>query len=352
MKRIISIIIVLVIVVFSVVRLKKSHDIINIQKSNSGIATEINVNVVEVKEMSSGRTLNLTGTLSPVTELNIAAQAQGQITSLNVELGQFKQKGSVVATIDNRLKQLALQTAKVSEAKLKRDLERYDNLYKGGTATEQQLDDAKNAYENAKIQLEQTEKQLSDATVIAPISGIITQKQVEQGDFINIGNTIANIVDISKLKIKLNVSESNVYLLNKGDFAKVTTEIYPGNVFNGHISYINAKGDDTHNYQVEIEMPNSDKYPLKAGTFVNVEIAVPGKSTALFVPREALQGSWQDAHVYVADNGKAVLKKIEVGTGNDQYLQVLSGLRKGEKIVVTGQINLTNGKEIKIIETK
>ena len=180
MKRIISIIILIVILVASGFLLKKNHDTINQQKLSSGISSVVSVDVTEVKEMTSTHNLHLTGTLSPITELNIAAQAQGQITSLNVELGQFKQKGSILATIDNRLKQLSLQSAKVSITKLKRDMDRYENLYKGGSVTEQQLDDARNAYENAKIQLEQAQKQLADATIIAPFSGIITQKQVEK----------------------------------------------------------------------------------------------------------------------------------------------------------------------------
>ena len=352
MKRIISIIIGIVILVAVGFRLKANHEAINKPKSSSGITMDVSVNVAEVEEKTSGHTLSLTGILSPATELNISAQSQGQITSLNAELGQNKQKGAVIATIDNKLKLLAVQTSKVSEAKLKRDLGRYENLFKGGSVTEQQLDDARNAYSNAKIQLDQTEKQLDDATVIAPISGVITQKQVERGTYINIGNPIVSIVDISRLKIKLNVSETNVYQLKNGDKAKVTTEVYPGNSFDGHISFISSKGDETHNYPVEIEMPNSAKYPLKAGTFVNVEITVPGKAKSLYILREALQGSSQDARVYVAENGKAVLKKIVVLSGNDQYLQVLSGLNKGEKVVITGQINLSEGKGLRIVETK
>ncbi len=352
MKRIISLLILVLVLVASGFLLKKNHDTINQQHLSTGISSVVSVNVTEVKEMTSAHALHLTGTLSPVTELNIATQVQGQITSLNVELGQFKQKGSVLATIDDKLKQLALQSALLSSSKLKRDLERIENLYKGGSATEQQQDDARNACENAKIQLEQARKQLADATIIAPFSGVVTQKQVEKGAFVNVGNPIASIVDISKLKIKLNVSESNVYQLKKGDNANITSEIYPDHSFTGRISFISEKGDETHNYQVEIEMPNSAKYPLKAGTFVNATVTIPGKGMSLFIPREALQGSSQDASVFVAENGKAVLKKITVGTGNDLALEIISGLKKGDKIITTGQINLENGKNIQIVETK
>ena len=99
-------------------------------------------------------------------------------------------------------------------------------------------------------------------------------------------------------------------------------------------------------------MPNSTKHPLKAGTFVNAEVTIPGQTLALYIPRIALQGSSQDARVVVVENGKAVLKKIVVGTGNDLDIEILSGLKKGDQVVITGQINLSDGKSVRIVEAK
>jgi RND family efflux transporter MFP subunit len=347
-SRIISIIILVALLAGAGILLKRSHDKINSGKTNSGISSEIVVDVTDVGETSTGSTLNLTGTLTPYTELNIAAQVSGQITSLNVELGQYKAKGSVLATIDNKLKQLAVQSAKLNMDKQKRDLARYENLYQGGTITAQQMDDARTSYESAQIQLDQAKKQLIDATVTAPVNGIITEKSAERGSFINTGNPIAHIVDISRLKIKMNVSEQNVYKLKKGDDAVVTSDIYPGTTFHGRISFISEKGDEAHNYQVEVEMPNNSKTPLKAGTFANVQIDAPGRASALSIPRTALLGSTQNARVYVVEQGKAVQRPIVIGGGNEKYLEVVSGLAKGEKVVVAGQINLIDGQPVKI----
>lgn len=350
MKRIITIIVVGVAIIAGITfQLKRNHQKINKAKPNSGITNVVNVNVAKVSEKGTGNELTLTGTLYPVTELNISAQAQGQITSLNIDLGEYKNKGAVIATIDNELKQLAFENAKLNEARLKRNFERIENLYKGGSATEQQLDDARNAYESAKIQLEQSEKQLSDATIEAPFSGVITQKFVEQGSFINPGSPIASIIDISKLKVKINVSESNIYQIQKGNNAIVTTDVYPGTEFLGHVTFVSDRGDDSHNYDMEVEIPNNSQHPLKAGTFVNVKINTSGAAKALFIPREALVGSTQDASVYLAENNIAKLKKITVKNSNGTSLQVLSGLAEGDEIVITGQINLIDGKEINVV---
>ena len=161
---------------------------------------------------------------------------------------------------------------------------------------------------------------------------------------------MVTLIDISKLRVKINVSESNIYAINTGNQAIVTTEIYPGTEFSGKVTFVSAKGDESHNYPVEVELVNNKQYPLKAGTFVNVKIVVPGTDDGLFIPREALVGSTQNASVYVAENGKAALRKITVKNTNGNDLQILSGLTKGEQIITAGQINLVDGKEINVVE--
>jgi membrane fusion protein, multidrug efflux system len=348
MKKIIIIVIALLVLTFIVFRLFNNYKKVNANKDVSTDLAYVSVNVFPVSKMSINDSLQLTGYMEAYSEIDIAAETQGIITSLNAVLGQEKSKGSIIATIDDKLKKLAVQTASLSVAKLKKDLERYNNLYKGGTVTEQQLNEAQNLYDNAEIQSEQAQKQLSDAVIKSPISGVIIKKQVEDGEYINIGNPIATIVDISKLKIKLNVSEINVYQLKLNDKAIITTDVYPGVTFEGDISFISSQGDDAHNYPVEIVIPNSSKYPLKSGTFANVMVKLPVAAQALFIPRESLLGSITEASVYVAENNKAIRKKIVVRNGNDKYIMVISGLKEGEEVIVNGQINLSENKAIKI----
>ncbi len=348
-NRIISIIIIVLVVAGAGFMLKKSHDKINAGKINL-ISSEIVVSVSEVGETSTGTTLNLSGTLAPYAEVAVASQAMGQITSLNVELGQHKSKGSVLASIDSELKTLAVQSAQLNFDKQKRDLARYESLYQGGTVTTQQFDDARMALANAQIQLTQSKKQLSDATVTAPISGIISEKTAEKGSFTNIGNPIAKIVDISRLKIRMNVSESNIYKLFNGDRAEVVCDAFPDKTFTGKVSYIASKGDDSHNYPVEVIINNNGK--LKAGTFANVTINLPGKGSALSIPREALLGSSKNAKVYIVKDGKAQTRAITVVGGNEKVLFVANGLAKGEQVVTAGQINLIDGISVSIAPNK
>ena len=352
MKRIIAIVAVIAIVVFAVLRLQSSHDKINAKNITLTGMGVISVDVSNVKKIMFDQSMGLVGTLKAEKEVDIASEISGKIISVNCKEGDSKSKGSAIALIDDKLKQLALQSAKVTYDKLKKDFSRYENLYKGGTVTEQQLDDQRIALENARIQFEQAEKQLSYTKIIAPMNGIITKKSVEEGAFVNVGTPIASIVDISKLKVELNVSESVIYKLKIGDKVKITTDVYPGIAFDGKIYFVSPKGDAFHNYSVQIEIPNSSKNPLKSGTFVNVQTESLGKQQALSIPRDALMGSIKDAMVYVVENNIAKSRKIVIGKENNSSLEVLSGLNEGEVVVVSGQVNLTDNKPVKIINNK
>jgi len=350
MKKIIVIVIIIGLAGLITIKLMKNHEKINATKNISTDLDYVSVNVSPATKVSLDNNLDLTGYLDVYSQVDISSKAQGQIMSLQSELGRNVTKGSIIATIDDRLKRLAVQKAQNSLDILQKDLERSKNLYNGGSLTKQQLDDAQNNYDNAVIQLEQAKKELTDATIVSPIQGTIIKKYVEQGEFINIGSPIATVVDVSRLKIKLNVSETNIYQLHVGENATITTDVYQNHAFQGKISFVSPKGDDSHNYPVEVEMQNNPKFPLKSGTFATVHIDLENKVEGLCILREALQGSINDAKVYVARDGKAVLRKITVTNGNDAYLQVLSGLNEGEQVIINGQINLADGKAIKIIQ--
>jgi membrane fusion protein, multidrug efflux system len=351
MKKPIIYAIVTIVIVLAAFRLISNRNRIVSQNENL-TADFVTVSIANVEKKASSFTINFTGTLYPYKELDIPAEIIGKITSLNYELGQYFPKGGVIATIEDKIKKLTYESAKMDADRLKKDFERTENLYKGGTSSEQEYELARTSYETAKNRFEEAEKQLSYTKITAPIAGTITKKIVEEGKYVKDGEPVASIADVSRLIVKVNVSESSVYDLHKGDKAKITTDIYPGITFKGKISFVSPRGDDTHNYPVEIEIVNSVKYPLKAGTFVNVEVGVGSSNAALYIPREALQGSIKDAKVYIASNGKALLKNIVIGRGGNESLEVVSGLTENDKVIVSGQVNLTDNKSIKIIDNK
>ncbi|MCI0472113.1 MAG: efflux RND transporter periplasmic adaptor subunit [Ignavibacteria bacterium] len=214
--------------------------------------------------------------------------------------------------------------------------------------TESQFEQAKLLYKQTEAALRIAEKQLRDSKIVSPLSGIVTQRNVELGSYLNTGNPVATIVNIDRLKVKVYVPELEAYKLKEGDKVDLTTEVYPGEIFEGKIKVINAKADDSHSYLVEIILDNKKSSPLRAGLFARVYFKTLESVSMLVIPRSALIGSIKDARVFVVENNLATLRKIVVGGQFGDKLGVIEGLSQGETVVVNGQVNLNDSSAVTI----
>jgi RND family efflux transporter MFP subunit len=150
--------------------------------------------------------------------------------------------------------------------------------------------------------------------------------------------------------VLLAVSESNVYQLRKGQVVGVSSNVYPGVTFKGHISSISPQGSNAHTFPVEILIANNNKTPLKAGTYVNVHIDMGKTQKALMISRNAIVSSIKDPSVYVVKGETVKLVRINTGSDYKSYLEVTSGINEGDQVVTNGQINLMDGARVSVIK--
>ena len=298
------------------------------------------VNIVTVQNKAVQNNLDLVGTIEANNDVAIISEAEGKVVGVYAKVGDFKPSGSILIQLDDELKLAAFKTAEVNFEKAKNDFERYEALYKEKSVTDVQQETIKLAYQSAEANYIIAKREYDNTKITAPISGVVTSRIVDIGDYVKRGVPVANIVDIVRLKVKLNVGEKNVFRLRVGDPVDISTDVYPGVTFKGNISTISDKGDEAHTYPVEISLSNNKEHPLKAGMFGTVKFTSNTEYEKLFIPRDALLGSVKDAQVFVVENDTAHLRNIIVGDTFDKNLEVLKGLKEGEKIVVNGQNNL------------
>ncbi len=349
MKRTTIIVIIALVAIVGLIGFQLSSNKKKIDEKNqipTNTNVQIPVTVATVAEGEVSQQLIKTGNLIPYREAEIMATAAGKVMKVNFELGSAVRQGAVMVQVDNQLKELSLEATQLNVEKLKKDVNRYNTLYAGNATTELQVNDTKYNYDNAVNQAEQIKKQISDATVKAPISGRIVKKNIEPGEYVNVGASLGTVLDISRLKVQVLVNESDVYTLKEGNSVKLTTSVFPDRVFNGRISYIAPQGDEQHNYPVEITIQNGNT--LKAGTFVNVDFSQKSNQRALQIPRSALVESVKNPYVYVVEGQVVKQRKIQVGRELGDTIEVLSGLNAGEKVVTTGQINLSEGSAVQV----
>lgn len=344
-----------VLILFALIgfKLASNKKIINEQnKPVDRSQVAIPVTIAKVEQRSVEGIFTLPAVVKPVNEANITLNTSGKIKNLNFDLGTHVSKGEIIGSLDNNLKQINLSSAQLLAQKSEMDFNRFKDLYAGKAASEVDFNNAKYNYENAKNQVEQIKQQIADASMIAPVSGVITKKNVEEGEFVNTGATIATVVDISSLKASVMVSERDVYKLKEGMPVVIASDVFPGKEFKGNIRFISDAGDDSHNYEVEVTINNNDRLPIKAGTFITVKFDVKGDLSALQIPKLALVEGTKNPYVYIVNGSKPVIRKLTLGRDLGENVEVLNGLKAGEPVITSGQINLTENSIIEVITSK
>lgn len=276
-------------------------------------------------------------------EATISIGIQGKIEKLTIDVGSRVAKGQVVGQLDSRLKQINLKSNELTLSKLEKDLQRNDELFKGNAGTELSVINGKYDIENTRLQIEQVKQQIADGNIISPIGGIVTARKLTAGEFVNPGAVIATIVDDHNLKAVVFVNEKDVYQLRLGQRANITTDVFPNKAFAGTVKFISPKGDENHNYRVELQLNSNE---LRAGTYVMVGFDLGGKAKVLQMPKLALVEGIKNPYVYVVNGNVASIRKITVGREIGENIEIISGLQAGDEVITSGQINLTDGSNI------
>ncbi len=293
----------------------------------------------------------LPATLKPNNEVKISALASGQLIKLTIDVGSYVNKNQVVGNIDTRMLDINLQSAKLGLSKAEADYQRAKDLFDAKAGLEINVINAQSALDNARIQVSQVQQQIDNTRILSPISGVVTARNIAQGEFASAGGPIATVTTTSPLKATVFVNETNAYALKVGQSADLFADVFPGKTFKGKIIFINPKGDDNHNFQVDLEVPNSGSPSLKAGTSVSVSFQNAQKGEVLQIPQLAIMKDRPQPYVYVVSGDKVAARTLVTGQSYQEMIEVQSGLQPGEVIVTSGQINLQDGSLISVVNS-
>ena len=319
-------------------------------KSKNDAVKFLPVTLVEVQKQTLADNLSLTGTISANNDVAVLSETEGRVTKVKVGVGDVVKDGTVLVEVDDEMKQANYTAAEVNYEKAKKDLQRYEKMYKEKSVSDAQREGSRLAYKSAEAQYIVARRQFNDTKIKSPIAGVVSARQVDVGTTLQKNNVVANVVDISTLKVKLNVGEQDAFKLKVGDRVDVSTEVYPGITFNGKIETISSKADEAHTYPVEVKLANNATHPLKAGMFGRVSFLAVKSNEVLSIPRQALVGSTRMPQVFVVEDGIAHLRDIVVGAEIGTNLEVLSGLKTGEQVVLNGQNNLKDKVAVTVVQ--
>lgn len=316
-----------------------------VKEGNTGVVPVL-VQKISLTEPDQNFLAN--GNFAPVHEIQLLSEISGRIKELYVKEGSVVKQGQVLARVDNEVINADLQSARSSLSQAKVDKERYEKAFQSGGVTQKQVDDMKVQYENAEAKYVAARRKVDDSYIKAPISGTINAKYVEVGSYLALSTKLFEIVDINRLKLAVTVPEAQVVNLQNGQNVVVTSNVFPEANYNGKISFIAAKGDNSMNYPVEIEVTNIAGKELKAGMYGTANFEMPKQQPSIFVPRTAFYGGVNSNLVFVFDNGVAKTRKVVAGRILGDKVEVRDGLKEGETVITSGQVNLADGVKVSI----
>lgn len=308
---------------------------------------------VEVRAIEPGSVsayLSSTTNLVAEFEVKVLAEVEGRVLSLQVDEGDFVTAGQALATLVRDDQQIALKKAQLKESNARLAYERARDLVDKELISREEYDKLSIDYGIAQQELAEAEWKLAKTTIRAPFSGRVTQRLSQVGQHLQVGDELFQITDFDPLIARIYLPERDVLGLSEGREVRLRLNAADGVVFAGQIRQISPVVDTaTGTVKITIEareVPDD----VRPGSFVSVDIIRETRTDALLLPRGAVLRELQKSHVFVAKDEVAQKRPVTLGLEEGDFIEALSGVEAGEKVIIAGQGGLKDGSPVKILD--
>lgn len=295
----------------------------------------------------------LPGVVEAWEDLQLAAELAGPVSWVGVDEGAALKAGQAILRIDPQTVKANLQRDQTAFELQQQEQERYQKLLSDQLVSQQEFDRVKNGLEVARANLRQSELALDKSTCRTPVNGVLDRLLVDRGEYVGIGDPLARVVQIDKLKVLVDLPEKDVSFVRPGQKVRVVAasmknadEVsYSGEVL--HIGYQADQASRTYRVKLVIDNPNGD---LRPGMILRVEFKRRNHVGVLAIPLYSLIDQEGKKFVFVEKNGKAEKREVTPGAVVGHQILVSDGLAVGEKLVVKGHQLLTDGALVSVKE--
>jgi RND family efflux transporter MFP subunit len=309
---------------------------------------------VEVAELINGNissNYSTTAVLEAKDEAFVVPRAQGIINEVLVEEGDYVEKGQVLASLDPERYELSVQKATADLTGIEKELAKIDKVYKERLVSGDTFDKLTAQFKSAKATLELAKLDLAEATIKAPISGFIAERNAKVGNLTESfqRERMFHIVEQKELYGIVHLPEKELSRVHKDQQATLALTALADSTVNAYVERISPVIDSTTGtFKVTLRVPNENNV-LKAGMFAQVKLNYDTHNNATLLPRKALLAIDDKVNVFVISDGKAQKVTVKTGYQEGEFVEILEGLNGNEKVVVTGHQNLKDQAPIEIV---
>lgn len=326
----------------------------------------VDIESVQVNNAELVQAIYATGFVEADAVANLSAETSGTVSQVGALEGQHVTAGQKILQFSSPQPQFALrearaawaeQQAQTSDNKLRRT--RKKNLFNQGAISRQELDEAeKNSMQGEELlqqkalQVKMREDDLKKLTVIAPFSGTLTLQNVKEGDYVMVNTLVARVVDTSSYMVTVEVDELDVPRIRNGQAATVAFDAWPDKRLSAVVSRIVPQTDritKTSKIYLSLGHPVAD---IQAGMTATANIIYNIRQNALLVKKSSLFEENRQSYVWKIENGKLKKQPIRIGASDMTFVEVLQGLKTGDRIALAPAKNLHEGMDVNLISAK
>lgn len=309
-------------------------------------AALVSVAPVETARFIDG--IDAIGTALANEQVILSAPVTERIVSLNFTDGGYVRRGQVIATLAHGEENAQLAAAAAQAREAGQQLGRIQALKDQGFATRSSLDAQIAARDAARAGAAQAHAAIADRVIRAPFSGWVSLRNVSPGAIISAGTEIATVSDLSQIKLDFTIPETLLAAIRPGQPIAATAAAYRGHTFLGQIRTIDPVVDaTTRAVTVRAILPNRD-LRLKPGMLLTVRVTA-GERSALAVPELSIVGDGEERYVYVVGkDSKAHRTAVRTGAHQGGRIEIIEGLKPGEKVVTDGVVKLADGMSVRL----
>jgi membrane fusion protein, multidrug efflux system len=349
MKRTVIWIIVIVAIVGLIIYLKPTDKSAIVGPQGPKKATP--VEAMKVRTIRVSNIIRISGNIMSNEEVNLQSQIAGVVTEVNFTEGAHINKGDLLIKIDDSQYQAQLQKDEVSRQLDQLTADRTKKLLDINGVSQQDYDIAMNNLNGIIADMKVIQVSIGYCNIRAPFDGVIGLKNVSTGSYITTSTIIADIEEISPIKIDFYVPEKYSGVLHKNDSIKFTISGYD-ETFTGIIYAIDPKIDQTSGgLHIRALTPNKNG-KLLPGQFANISIPLSHTDSAIMVPTEAVNPKVIGQDIYVYKGGVAASVPVELGVRTDSTVEVTKGLHAGDTIIIRGSMVIYPGSKVSLNHLK
>lgn len=279
------------------------------------------------------------GTARARESVTLSPRVSDTVSQVAFDDGQMVKKGDLLVALEDAEERAQLEEARANLFEAESQFARTEDLVTRGNASTAALDAQRRAVQESKFRLEAAEARLADRRIVAPFDGVLGLRQISEGSLVTQNNPITTIDAIDIINLDFSVPERFIATLAPGQRVNARVEAYPDRIFEGIVKTVDSRVDPvTRSVIVRAEVQNDDR-ALRPGLLMAVEV-ISRTWQGLSVPEESVVPSGGRAYVFVANDGVAERRPVQLGIRRPGYVEVLEGLSAGERVVTEGTLRL------------